>query len=301
MINLLGMLAFLITGFLIRSAPIILAGYLGTLKSMLVFPNNKFSNILYRIMYLSAILIPTILSCIDDPALNQFLVYYPNFYIGYIGSFIIRIALIAISIQICYSFRKLHFNINKKTEFIVDFLFSYLQTVMLVLLSEFESNFMISWAYFLFALISLEPVLKVKPISMIDNVIKVFAMFLYALRLTSLAYSSWIMSLASLVIIVVGLIHLMNETFYYKLANVLKFVYIYLCIQYACGLNSWLALMIIVGALGIKIDYLDYSKLDFTKGLGIMIIIGGINFFIDSSTCFALISSLLGKFSLFHP
>ena len=301
MLNLLGMLLFLLTGFFIRSTPMIVSGYLGTLGSMISIPKNRFSNLFYNLMYLSAILISAILGYINDPTFNQFLVYYPNSFLMSFGSLLIRIVLIIIGMVFCNKFRVSHFSIHTTTDFIFDFVFAYIQTVILIVFSEFEPNFMMSWAYFIFAFISLEPVIKIEPEALVDNVIKAFAMFLYAVRLSSVAYSSWIFGFNSLFIILIGLIYLMNENVVSRSVKIARFVYVYFCFQYACGLNSWFVLVLIVGALRVKVDYLNPSESNMTKGLLLMVFIALLSFFINIRTICDLVPSILGKCSLVHP
>ena len=301
MINLLGMLVFLLIGFLIRSTPMIVTGYLGTLGSMISIPKNRFSNLFYNLMYLSAILISAILGYINDPTFNQFLVYYPNSFFMSFGSLLIRIVLIVIGMVFCNKFRMSHFSIHTTADFMFDFIFAYFQTVMLVVFSEFEPNFMMSWAYFLFAFISLEPVIKIEPESLVDNVIKAFAMYLYAARLSSVAYSSWIFGFNSLFIMIIPLIYLMNENVASRWLKIGKFAYVYFCFQYACGLNSWFVLVLVIGALRVKVDYLNPSESNMTKGLIIMVFVGLLSFFINLRTICDFVPSILGKCSLVHP
>lgn len=288
--NFIGMLGLLFLGFLIRSSPLIVLGYLGCYMSILGLPISKFSNFIYHLMYLNVFFVTAILGYLSDPSFSQFLVFYPSSYLLSIGYLILRIILILIGLIICSKYRTTHFSSHSSFDFFLDFAFNYAQTVMLIVFSEVESNFLMSWAYFIILFIQLEPMAKFEPESFSDNVIKAFSMLLFALRLITVGYSSWIISANSILIVLIGLFHLSSVSSKAKYLKIAFYAYFYLCIQISCCFSSWTLVIIFCVATNLRIDHEDLKKSTVSKSVLLGLLIFVFSFFLPisnfcSATC----------------
>jgi hypothetical protein len=293
LVNLIGMAFFLFFGFLARSVPMIITGFVGSLLSMTQIPVNRYSNLFYHLMYLSTIMISAILAYVNDPTFHQFLVFYPKSYLMTLAFLAIRVVLVIFGLLTCSKFRVSHFVVHSSSDFMIDFVFSYFQTVILLVFSENESNFLMSWAYFLFSLVSLEPVVKIAPESLTDNILKAFSMLLFAARLASIGYSSWVMMFNSLFILLVGLVHLNNETSSVKILKYAKIFYVFLCFQFACGLKSWIFLAFVAGGLRVNLDFQVMANSQFTQAALPIVFFALLSFFVDIGSICAVTPGIL--------
>ena len=278
--NFLGLTGLLLLGFFIRSSPLIIAGYLGSFLSILSLPVSRYSNIIYHVMYLSVFFVTAILGYLSDPSFNQFLVFYPKSYILSIGYLLVRIVLILIGLISCSKYRATHFTAHSSIDFFMDFVFGYVQTVMLIVFSEHEPNFMMSWAYFIFLLAQLEPVVKLEPESHSDNAVKAFSILFFGLRLTTIGYSSWIIFISALFIMLVGLFYLSEGATKSKSLKVAFYAYFYLCIQYSCCFNSWILLIFFCVVSNLHIDYQDFKKSTVARSILMGLLILVFSFFV---------------------
>jgi hypothetical protein len=235
--NLFAFILFFCVGLLQSSIPMLILGYLGAIFSMLLFPANSFSNVLYQLLMLFPLLLTSILGHISDPHSLQFTVFYPQSYLLPLLFTLLRLVLLIVSIIAARKFRETHFLTYGTKDLVIDFVICYLRTISLVVISESESSIIMSWILTLALVINIEPALKISPGSPLDDILKSFCLLLYGIRLSLISYGLTLGFYSGVFLVFLGTYRVRQHSSTFK---IVFYVYFWIVLQFSCCLHSWL-------------------------------------------------------------
>ena len=135
-----GYLLLVLAGFAIKNYFFIVFGYLGVNASILLTPKTIYSNLIYKVLIISAVLVFSILGQIDDPLLVQIYAFYPSFYIHDMLFFVVRVFFTGIGLINASKYKSTHFISSTAWDIYSEFILGYFCTVVFIVLKENESN-----------------------------------------------------------------------------------------------------------------------------------------------------------------
>lgn len=244
-------------GILTKSIPLIIVTFIFFIALTVFLPITKYSNIAYQFMFLIVVIFSSLIGKVNDSSSFQITAFYPNSYILQLGFFIIRVACVVIAAIIANKYRSTHYTVHSTFDVLADFVIGYIRAITMIVLSEEESNWVMSWIYMLGLLFNIEPTLKIDSSSIYDDTIRSYSLLLYGIRLSLISYNTYIAFYIGLLLVFIGFFRCKTTVNERKPLLYAYYAYLWLVLQFSCCLDSWLLLTAILVAFVAKVTIVN--------------------------------------------
>lgn len=227
-------------GSVFKISSLVFLGYLGSTFLLILLPKATHSVAIYNVLVLVAIVMSAILGHIEDKLFLQITVFFPRSYILGFLLVIVRVGGPVIGIINANLYKSGHFMGHSSADIVMDFILSYLRTITLIALCEVEENWVMSWVYNVAIVLNLDPTIRIESESYTDEVIRMFSLLMYGVRLSLVGYQLFIPYYSGVFLIFLGFYKANSYSLAHTQFQYLTFIYAWAIFNFACCIGSWI-------------------------------------------------------------